>query len=31
MDVMETDFEKLMDAIPQTELSEDHIIIILYN
>jgi mitogen-activated protein kinase 1/3 len=31
MDVMKTDFEKLMDAMPQTELSEEHILIILYN
>lgn len=31
MEVVQTDFEKLMDAIPQTELSEGHIITILYN
>ena len=31
MDVMKTDFEKLMDAMPQTELSEEQILIILYN
>ena len=31
MEYVETDFQKLLSAIPQTELSEDHIIVIVYN
>lgn len=31
MEFVATDFEKLMDAIPQTEISEGHVITILYN
>jgi mitogen-activated protein kinase 1/3 len=31
MEYVDTDFQKLLNAIPQTELSEDHIIVIVYN
>lgn len=31
MEYVDTDFQNLMNAVPKTELSEDHIIIILYN
>ena len=31
MEFVETDFQKLMNSVPPTELSEDHLIIILYN
>ena len=31
MEYVESDFQKLMNSVPQTELSEDHIITILYN
>ena len=31
MEIVDTDFHKLMDAIPQTEISEEHIVTLLYN
>ena len=31
MELGETDFKKLFDTVPKTELDEDHIITILYN
>ena len=31
MEYVDTDFMKLMDGVPQTQLTEEHIVTILYN